>query len=334
MPRPARGATATAERPAADAGLSPTPPDDAAPSGLEPDGAPASPDEGQVAPAVEPTPAEGPAEGDTTGEGAAAEGDEAEGDEEPKAKAPEWAALPPDKALEHEDFKPHVDALRRASYDEGRADNKRVQAFVQNELKTLQSLDGTLKSAVQSWNTAIRQAQRAGTLTAEEAAEIVSDPEHAEVFSTLRGVQQTLGYQSGVKALATSMLQDAGLDDADRDDMLGRLDDFFNGIEDPDLTSDLRKALSGSDVATARAKWEKEDAKLVADRVEAEHRAKLRATQPLPAAPNGTGGASQAPVKLTPADLRKMKPAEIVQNLKDPRWKAAYDRVLATAGQL
>ena len=241
---------------------------------------PAAPTNGAT-PAGEAAPAS-PPQGDITGEG---QGQETPGGDPPAP--PAWAeATDVDTVLGVESVAARVTELKTEATEEGRrAAQSQLQPILQGNQKRLEGILTNTGEFVKSWNKLIR----AGTLTQQEATEIIED--NRGTFEALAGVQREAGAWEG----RGEWIALAGKSDpAIVTEFQPRFDALRNGLDDPTFTQDFLAAIGKAAVTPLKKELTEANANIA--RLESEARTAGRTEQPAPAKTGGLGGPSAAAI--------------------------------------
>lgn len=262
----------------------PESPSPAPPQSLAPEAAPAAPpQEAAPEPGPDATPPEGEPEGTP---------------KEPAAKI--WASFEnAQAALDHPDVVPHLEERDRAAHERAYSDvQSRMQPILQKNEAHLASIDKGMTGFMNAFNDAVDE----GTLDEKTVGKLFRN--HADALAGINGQARTMGHEGGVNAALAGLLQQAGASDkiAAFQDRIRKTRD---GLSDPTLVEDALKAMVSDEVAKAKERWEKDEGKLVRERVEAQVRNEKRLEQPAPAEPKGgsAGGGKGWKTKAEAATL-------------------------------
>lgn len=263
--------------------FAPESPSPAPPQSPAPEAAPTGSTAAPAAPPItieaapEPSPDAAPPEGEPEG-----------APEEPAA--PVWASFEnAESALEHPDVVPLLERRAEDAYNRAYSD---VQSQMQPSVQKQEEYAANVDKRMTDFMSVLKKQVRAGSFDQSALEEVIED--HPEVFSGINGQAQQTGRHQGVDSAVAELLTKAGA----ADKLLSfqaRLGKLRQGLSEPTFAEDLVKAISDAAITKAKERWEKDEGKLVRERVEAQVRNEKRQEQPAPAEPKGgsagTGGA-------------------------------------------
>ena len=182
--------------------------------------------------------------------------------------------------------------LERGQQEGAKETQRRLQPILQKHEAHLASINKGLGEFVTSWNRLAKN----GALDKDAIEELIEG--HETTFNALRGVYAEQGHWGGVDGTIAEMLNSAGVSDR-HPEFQQRLDNLRNGLSDPTVVGDLLDVLVEAKLKQERERWEKEEGKQVAERVEATIRAEKRSAEKPPAEPKGGGAGGRGAGKYT-----------------------------------